>query len=84
MATARDDPILDGVVTPDGAIVIDRAQVTPLGISPGTHVALTPVPGRKIRSYLGSGDQLGPAPAVTTFRELRDELWKGLGEGLAS
>ena len=84
MATAPDDPIFDGVVTPDGTIVIDRAQVTPLGVSPGTHVALTTVAGRRIRSYLGSGDHLGPAPDLGTFRDLRDELWRGLGEGLAS
>lgn len=84
MATAPNDPILDGVVTPDGEIVVDRAQVTRLGVSPGAHVALTMVTGRRIRSYLGSGDHLGPAPDHSSFRELRDELWKGLGEGLAS
>jgi hypothetical protein len=84
MATAPNDPILDGVVTPDGEIVVDRAQVTRLGVSPGAHVTLTIVTGRRIRSYLGSGDHLGPAPGHSSFRELRDELWKGLGEGLAS
>ena len=84
MATAPDDPVLDGIVTADGEIVIDRAQVTPLGVSPGTHVALAPVPGKRIRSYLGSGDHLGPAPDYGSFRELRDELWKGLGEDLGS
>jgi hypothetical protein len=82
MATAPNDPILDGVVTPDGAIVIDRAQVTPLGVSPGSHVALTPVLGKRIRSYLGEGDHLGPAPDGRDFRELRDELWKGFGEDI--
>lgn len=84
MATAANDPILEGVVTPDGEIVIDRAQVTRLGVSPGSHVALSMVTGTRIRSYLGSGDHLGPAPDQEAFRELRDELWKGLGEGLAS
>jgi hypothetical protein len=80
MATAPDDPILEGVVTPDGAIVIDRAQVAPLGVSPGSHIALRPVSGRRIRSYLGSGDHLGPAPTASDFREVRDEVWKGFGE----
>ena len=82
MATVPNDPVLDGVVTPDGAIVIDRAQVAPLGVSPGSHVALVPVPGRRIRSYLGAGDHLGPAPGARDFREIRDELWKGLGEDI--
>jgi hypothetical protein len=74
MATAPKDPVLDGVVTPDGDIVVDRAQVSRLGVSPGTHVALTPVAGKRVRSYLGSGDHLGPAPDQAAFRELRDEL----------
>ena len=80
MATAPNDPILDRVVTPDGAIVIDRAQVTRLGVGPGAHVALRPVPGRSIRSYLGAGDHLGPAPDARDFREIRDELWKEIGQ----
>src|SRR5690242_12160629 len=79
MVTGGNEPILDGVVTPDGTIVIDRSQVTALGVSPGTHVALMPVPGR-IRSYLGAGDHLGPVPAEGDFRQLRDELWKGFGQ----
>ncbi|MGH9011243.1 MAG: tyrosine-type recombinase/integrase [Acidimicrobiia bacterium] len=80
MATNRDNPILDGVVTPDGAIVVDRAQVARLGLGPGSHVALRPVPGRRIRSYLGAGDHLGPARGPHDFRQSRDELWKGFGE----
>jgi hypothetical protein len=82
MATAPDDPILDGVVTPDGAIVIDRGQVARLGVSPGSHVALTPVPRGRIRSYLGAGDHLGPAPDLGDFREVREAVWKGFGEGV--
>ena len=84
MATVPNDPVLDGVVTPGGAIVIDRAQVAPLGVSPGSHVALVLVPGRRIRSYLGAGDHLGAAPDARDFREIRDELWKGLGEDITS
>lgn len=80
MATMPNDPVLDGVVTPEGAILIDQEQVAPLGVSPGSHVALVPVPGRRIRSYLGSGDHLGPAPDAGEFRQLRDELWEGFGQ----
>jgi hypothetical protein len=80
MAPVPDDLILDGVVTSDGAIVIDRAQVAPLGLSVGSHVALRPVPGRRIRSYLGAGDHLGPAPDAHDFRQNRDEVWMGFGE----
>lgn len=82
MATMPNDPVLDGVVTSDGEILIDRRQVAPLGIGPGAHVALVPVPGRRIRSYLGSGDHLGPAPDAEGFRQVRDELWEGLGQGI--
>ena len=82
MATMPNDPVLDGVVTPEGAILIGQEQVAPLGVSPGSHVALVPVPGRRIRSYLGSGDHLGPAPDAGEFRQLRDELWEGFGQDL--
>lgn len=82
IATEPNDPVLDGVVTPEGAILIDRNQVEPLGVSPGSHVALVRVPGRRIRSYLGASDHLAPAPDAGEFRQIRDELWKGLGEGL--
>lgn len=71
-----------GVVTPDGAIVIDRAQVVPLGVSPGSHVALVPVSERRSRGYLGAGDHLGPAPDAGDFQEIRDELWTGFGEDI--
>jgi hypothetical protein len=84
MEAMPNDPVLDGVVTPDGEIVIDREQVAPLGVSPGSHVALRPVPGRRTRSYLGRGDHLGPAPEAKGFRQVRDELWKGLGEDIES
>lgn len=82
MATMPNDPVLDGVVTPDGAILIDREQVASLGVSPGSHVALVPVPGRRIRSYLGTGDHLGPAPDASEFRQIRDELGEGLGRDI--
>lgn len=77
MSTLPTGPVLDGVVTPDGAILIDRSQVEQLGMSPGSRVALVLVPGQRIRSYLGSGDHLGPAPDASEFRQIRDELWDG-------
>jgi len=82
MVSVPNESVLDGVVTSEGTIVVDRAQVTPLGVAPGSHVALTLVPGRRLRSYLGAGDSLGPVPDAMGFRQLRDELWKDLGQDL--
>ncbi|MDQ1506471.1 MAG: hypothetical protein QOD57_4198 [Actinomycetota bacterium] len=82
MATMPNDPVLEGVVTSNGEILIDRRQVALLGVGPGAHVEFVVVSGRPIRSYLGSGDHLGPAPDAEGFRQVKDDLWEGLGQGI--
>ena len=44
-------------------------------------VALTLVPGRRLRSYLGAGDSLGPVPDAMGFRQPERRALEGSRAG---